>query len=105
MSVYAPPNHNATEPDTVDTVSKPSIIPPNIATIPAEMEAATRWAVWRLIDDQKIPLRSDGRGKASSTDPATWSTLAVAWAAYQTGRYAGLMLALGGGFCGDDLDD
>ncbi len=60
-------------------------MPPNTATdaLPAELRKLPQWLVWRfeVVDDRetKVPYQSGAPArKASSTDPATWSTYATA---------------------------
>ena len=58
---------------------------------------------WRLAaDGRKVPLRADGLGPASSTDPGSWTSYAEA-AKSHVGR--GLGVALGGGLACWDFDD
>ena len=61
---------------------RPHVPPPIVENIPAQMIDVPRWIVWRydFIDGRwtKIPFRADGRGKAKSNDPATWSTFDAA---------------------------
>lgn len=72
--------------------------------VPAQMAMADRWMRWRRIvrgdGATKMPLTCDGM-PASSTDPATWSSLVEAEAS-KTGD--GLGFALGNGFACIDLD-
>lgn len=69
------------------------------------MTADARWMRWRLAvvrgREVKIPLRADGTGPASSTDPASWTTYADA-AKSRVGR--GLGVALGDGLACWDFD-
>jgi putative DNA primase/helicase len=73
------------------------------------MKSVRRWILWKLEPKadgkpSKIPYCIDG-GKASTTDPATWSLLEEAQAALENGSgYAGLGFVLGDGFSGIDLD-
>jgi putative DNA primase/helicase len=80
---------------------------PEAKNLPLEMRLARRWVVWRLEERggkaTKVPYRPDGRGRASSTDPATWGGLYEALARAQEG-YDGVGFVLGGGFAGVDLD-
>lgn len=45
------------------------------ASIPEVVRGLDRWVRW---NERKVPLRSDWRGAASSTDPDTWSTYRAA---------------------------
>jgi len=62
-------------------------------TIPIEMRSLPQWVVWKREKTEsgkwtKIPYRADGKGRASSTDPATWSTYEAALAV--ASRYSGI---------------
>lgn len=50
--------------------------------IPAELRERAQWVAWRLENRDgkttKVPYRADGNGRASTTDPATWSTFETA---------------------------
>ena len=92
-----------------DPARPPALTPPDPAGVPAELQAAPRWVVWKLEwvnrTWSKVPYRADGRGKASATNPATWGTFAAAVAAGAGAGVAGLGFVLGDGFAGVDLDD
>jgi primase-polymerase (primpol)-like protein len=74
------------------------------------------WVVWRrepCYDRStkkrrwtKVPYRADGRGRASSTDPSTWSSFARAFGAHNTRNFDGVgyVLAADAPFVGIDLD-
>ena len=72
--------------------------------VPPDMAMADRWLRWRLVHrgdgTSKRPIRFDG-APASSTDPATWTSLPTA---EQSTVGDGLGFALGGGFACIDLD-
>jgi len=51
------------------------------------------WVLWRLVDDRKVPYQPNG-SKASSTNPATWSSYADASAALAGGKYGGIGFVL-----------
>ena len=57
--------------------------------IPAELRERPQWVVWsaekRDGKTTKVPYRADLRGRASSTDPATWSTFDAAVVAAKAG--------------------
>jgi hypothetical protein len=76
--------------------SRPEIFSENV---PADLRARRTWVCWRyeLVGAKwtKVPLRADGR-RASSTDPATWTTFDAALAAVQAGRADGIGLAFDG---------
>lgn len=50
----------------------------NVDAIPLELRERPQWVLWRGEERDgkrtKVPYRADGRGRASSTDPATWAT-------------------------------
>ncbi len=62
--------------------------------IPEELQGLPQWVGWRLAHRDgkptKIPMRPDGKGKASTTDPATWGTIDQALAAAQRHNFAGI---------------
>ena len=41
--------------------------------LPREMTSLPQWVCWKREKDTKVPCRCDGKGRASSTDPATWA--------------------------------
>lgn len=79
--------------------------------IPQELHGRPQWVAWRLVHRDgkatKVPQRPDGRGAASSTDPATWGTLPQALEAAQ--RYAfsgvGFVFTPDDPYVGIDLDN
>lgn len=86
----------------------PEALPVVRETIPAALRTRDRWLCWRYEwrGDRwtKVPFRTDGCGRASATDPASWSTFTAAWAAYGEGGYDGIGFALGDGIIGIDHD-
>lgn len=79
---------------------------------PAELTARNQWCLWRIEPDRKgrptkVPYRPDGR-KASSDDPATWSTFTTVNAMLQErpGHYGGVgfFFSADDPVCGVDLD-
>lgn len=75
--------------------------------IPAELCATPRWVCWRQeerpdgngeMKATKVPYRADGKGRASTTKPATWSSFEAAVAAVQDGGFSGIGFV----FCDDD---
>ena len=54
--------------------------PFNALQIPRELRDQSQWVVYRIETrdgkETKVPYRADGRGKASSTSPASWSSFA-----------------------------
>jgi putative DNA primase/helicase len=96
--------------------STANITPVNIDSIPASLRNRENWVLWKPLpqdDDPGVLTKSpfDCRfteSRASSTRPETWSDFATAAAAYDarhTNGAGGLMVALGGGLAGVDLDD
>ncbi|MFE5332939.1 DNA primase [Embleya sp. NPDC056575] len=69
------------------------------STVPRELAEAPRWVRY---SGTKVPLRSDRRGVASSTNPRTWSTYEQARTSTE-GRGAGFVLN-GDGIVCIDLD-
>lgn len=82
-------------------------------TVPGVMQSLPQWVCWRhevigIGKPTKVPYRSDGRGKASSTDPSTWSTFEAALEAVRrddTLDGVGLVMTAEDGLCCVDLDD
>jgi putative DNA primase/helicase len=62
--------------------------------IPAELRAKNQWVMWRYEcrDDRwtKPPSCAHTGRPASSTDPSSWSTFEVAYAAYRSGDWDGI---------------
>lgn len=79
------------------------------SAIPAELRERRQWVVWRLEERDakptKVPHRSDGSGRASSTDPGTWSTFAEATAAAIRFDGIGYVFSAEDPYVGIDLDD
>jgi hypothetical protein len=92
------------------------IVPVNLDGIPTDLSNLARWVLWKPLpqdDDPGVLTKSPfncrfANDRASSTRPDTWSDFATAAAAYdarQTNGAGGLMVALGEGLAGVDLDD
>jgi hypothetical protein len=83
----------------------------NVDTIPAELRERPQWVVWRLEPREakttKVPYRADGSGRASSTEPTTWSTFdaAVAGAEMLNADGIGYVFTADDPYFGVDLDD
>jgi hypothetical protein len=63
--------------------------------IPLELRECVQWVIWRAEQRAgratKVPYRATERGgRASSTDPATWSSFDAALTAYEAGRADGV---------------
>jgi putative DNA primase/helicase len=110
-----PASATTVAPKTGAAATRPTTLPVDPGGIPRELTDLTAWVVWRLEPKPdkpgewtKIPYRAaDPSRKASSTDPATWSTFGEAFSAYQfdpTLSGVGLVLH-GDGIVGIDLDN
>lgn len=96
------------------TLSTPSLSTPSLAeTIPAELQSHQRWVTWKLETRSgdkptKIPYSTRGH-RASSTNPAHWSSFGDALAAWKADpdNYAGIgyVFAKEDDTVGVDLDD
>lgn len=94
---------------TQDATSKIVLTPERI---PAELRSAHQWVLWRFEERKgdnkptKVPWRADGRHRASSTDPATWSDFETTLRAYISGRWDGMGYVFdpSTGIVGIDLD-
>jgi primase-polymerase (primpol)-like protein len=80
--------------------------------IPAEIRERDQWVNWRRERRRdgkgtKVPYRADGMGRASSTDPATWSTFEAAVAGVEAlpADGIGYVFSADDPFTGIDLDD
>lgn len=76
--------------------------------IPAELREREQWVCWRAevrdAKPTKIPYRADGKDRASSTDPSTWSTFEAALAAAERFDGLGFVFSADDPFAGVDLD-
>jgi len=75
----------------------------NFETIPVELRAVNQWVLWKFEKrgngkPTKVPYRTNGQ-KASSVDPAHWSTFDNAVEIYNAGGFDGI------GFVFSDTDD
>lgn len=80
--------------------------------IPAELKALPQWVVWRFEtkengDKTKVPYAAETGNRASSTNPADWTTFHTALAACETFDYTGLGFVFTEecGYVGIDFDD
>src|SRR5262249_41180295 len=77
---------------------KPTALTPKLDAIPAEIKSLRAWVVWgyEWTGEKwtKVPYRTDGANKASSTDPATWGTFDGAVDCYASGKFDGIGLVL-----------
>jgi hypothetical protein len=66
----------------------------SLGAIPIELRERTQWVTWRREDRNgkptKIPLRPDGSGNASTTDPVTWGTFSQAFEIARRGGVDGI---------------
>lgn len=83
----------------------------NVAAIPVELRERPQWVVWRREEREgkptKIPYRADAGGRASSTDPSTWSGFDAALAAAEALAVDGIGFVFSSAdpYVGVDLDD
>jgi putative DNA primase/helicase len=84
-----------------------------LSVVPAALVVEPRWIAWRYeertdkhgrVKMTKVPYRGDGRGKASSTDPSTWTSFDRATDAVALNGFDGAGFVLGDGYAGVDLD-
>lgn len=81
----------------------------NVGDVPEALKSTPRWVCWRAEHrpggETKIPYRPGG-GRASVTDPSTWSSFGAALAAYRRGGFTGVgfVLTEGDDIAGVDLD-
>jgi putative DNA primase/helicase len=96
--------------------STADIVPVNLDGIPTSLRNLARWVLWKPLpqdDDPGVLTKSPFNcrltdNRASSTRPETWSdftTAADAYEARQANGAGGIMVALGEGLAGVDLDD
>ena len=85
-------------------------------SIPQSLKALDRWAVWKAEPDAdrperltKTPYRGDSpHAKASHSDPGHWTSYSVSYRTYENRASSGadgLLIAMGDGLAGVDLDD
>jgi hypothetical protein len=80
------------------------------SAVPAELRERRQWVAWATEDRDgnptKVPYRADGAGRASSTDPGTWSSFgeAVDAADWLSMDGVGYVFADDDPYCGIDLD-
>ena len=82
-----------------------------INNIPVPLRERPQWVLWREEPRNpgekptKVPYTTTGR-RASSTDPATWSSFDDVWAVFRRGGYSGIgfVFTAEDEFCGIDLD-
>lgn len=94
-------------------VSRPTVLPVQLDTIPAALREIPRWVMWTNIQRTKpngkkvwakMPQTVDG-APASSTNASTWSTFDDVADTLIMGGFDGIGLVLGEGLHGIDLDD
>lgn len=85
-------------------------IEPQLDNIPADLRDREQWILWRSEkrdgDETKVPYQPDGRSKASTSTPATWTTFEKARQAYERGQFdgVGFVFTEEDPFVGIDLD-
>jgi len=56
-----------------------------MTAVPLELQERPQWVIWRLEQRDgrttKVPYSADGGGRASSTDPSSWTSFPAAVAA------------------------
>ena len=79
-------------------------------SIPLALRELAQWVNWKAENRDghatKVPHRADGRGRASATDPATWTSFDAAHSARDRGGFdgTGFVLTPTDPFCCADLD-
>ena len=83
----------------------------SLSRLPDDMKLENRWMVFTVkADGRKMPYAVNGKKLGSSTDSSTWGSLGDAIATIERAKREGggvefgLAFALGGGWCGLDLD-
>jgi len=93
--------------------TRPTALPVQFQSIPADLKAIPRWVLWRNVQRTKpdgtkvwakLPISTSGKA-ASSTNPDTWSTYDDVADEMLMGAYDGIGLILGDDVQGIDLDD
>jgi hypothetical protein len=97
---------------------KPVALEVNAAGVPADLRERPQWVCWRFeqVTDRggakrwtKVPIAATTGGRASSTEPRTWSAFDEALAYFQAFRSrtagVGVVFAAADPFAGVDLDD
>lgn len=76
--------------------------------VPSVLASKSRWVCWKKEardgKTTKIPYRADGKGRAKTNDPKTWSTLATARESLSSSDFDGIGFVLGDGVVGIDVD-
>lgn len=94
-------------------VSRPTVLPVKLDTIPASLREIPRWVMWSNIQRTKpngkkvwakMPQTVDG-APASSTNASTWASFDDVVDTLIMGGFDGIGLVLGEGLHGIDLDD
>lgn len=98
----------------------PYVLAPFKNGIPEELREIDQWTTWRYEPSRekgqtkwgKVPRNAHTGHRASTTDPRTWTTFALAWAAYRKSLGAdnpysgvGFVFTRDDPFVGIDLDD
>jgi primase-polymerase (primpol)-like protein len=84
----------------IDAANRPDALPVLTPAIPAVLTGRPRWVVWRWTwiparqRWSKPPFQARNGRPASTTDPATWASFALACAAYAAGPWDGIGLVL-----------
>jgi primase-polymerase (primpol)-like protein len=95
------------------TTKKPTALPVQLGSVPADLRAINRWVCWKYVQRTKpngekvwakLPMTAEGYA-ASSIKPATWTTFDEAADALILGDFDGIGIVLGDDVQGIDLDD
>lgn len=86
-------------------------VKPKFELLPTDLRGLHQWILWKAqVRDgkpTKVPYRVDGRTLASTTDPTTWTTFALAWSAFKAGKSdgVGFVFTADDSYCGIDFDN
>jgi putative DNA primase/helicase len=76
--------------------------------IPGELRPLDQWVNWhyeeRAGKATKVPMRVDGQGRASTTDPETWGSFEEALAAVERFDGIGFVFGMDDAYTGVDID-
>ncbi len=81
--------------DAVIAPEIPIVLPVNFDDIPIELKQRHQWVLWNFAigtdgKPTKYPYQWNGRWKARSNDPKTWSTYLSIAATYRAGGFSGI---------------